>query len=271
MKKIFLIIVFLLCFLLLNCKNTVFALTPGECALRDWEVICVPPIEIFCNNRDDLTSQGKRLCCVGTLEDPKAEKLCADYIAPTPNPDPGQCPYCYDPQGKKCTDYGSGSCPDDLTCCSLPPEANPQPGSVCEEYSGYMCINEGACQFPDQKPDLICPSKLECCYVGTGFSIFNPLCNRGTGIRTALGCMPIDPKELIKRIFPYLLGIGGTIAFGFIIFGGIQVMTSSGDPEKIKGGKELITSALTGLVFIILSLFLLKLIGVDILGLPGLE
>ena len=97
------------------------------------------------------------------------------------------------------------------------------------------------------------------------------ICIKKGNVWTALGCIPADPKELIKRIFPYLLGIGGTIAFGFIIFGGIQVMTSSGDPEKIKGGKELITSALTGLVFIILSLFLLKLIGVDILGLPGLE
>jgi len=88
---------------------------------------------------------------------------------------------------------------------------------------------------------------------------------------TALGCIPTDPTELIKWVFPYLLGFGGLAAFLLIVFAGIQIMTSSGNPEKLKAGKELITSAITGLIFIILSLFLLRVIGVDILRIPGLE
>jgi len=91
------------------------------------------------------------------------------------------------------------------------------------------------------------------------------------GAWTALGCIPTEPTELIKWIFPYLLGFGGLAAFLLIVFAGIQIMTSSGNPEKLKAGKELITSAITGLIFIILSLFLLRVIGVDILHIPGLK
>jgi hypothetical protein len=93
--------------------------------------------------------------------------------------------------------------------------------------------------------------------------------NNNKGIATALGCIPTDPRELIKWVFPYLLGLGGLSAFALIVFSGIQILTSGGNPEKIQGAKETITSAVTGLLFIILSLFLLKLIGGDILGLPA--
>jgi len=88
---------------------------------------------------------------------------------------------------------------------------------------------------------------------------------------TALGCIPTEPMDLVKWLFPYFLGFGGLAAFGLIVYSGFQLMISSGDPQKIQGAKETITSAVTGLIFIILSLFLLRLIGVNILGLPGLE
>jgi len=97
------------------------------------------------------------------------------------------------------------------------------------------------------------------------------ICKSGKGVQTALGCIPTDPLELVKWAFPFLLGLGGISAFGLIIFSGIRILTSAGNPETIQGAKETITSAVTGLLFIILSLFLLRLIGIEILGLPGLN
>jgi Co/Zn/Cd efflux system component len=68
-----------------------------------------------------------------------------------------------------------------------------------------------------------------------------------------------------------VIGIAGGIAFLLMIFAGFQIITSTGDPEKLNRGKEILTSAIIGLVVIVFSVFLLKLIGVDILQLPGFE
>jgi hypothetical protein len=43
------------------------------------------------------------------------------------------------------------------------------------------------------------------------------------------------------------------------------MMTSTGNPEAIQEAKERITSAIVGLLFIIFSLVILQVIGVDIL------
>jgi hypothetical protein len=63
--------------------------------------------------------------------------------------------------------------------------------------------------------------------------------------------------------------IAGGIAFLLIVVGGFQMMTAVGNPEKLSAGRELIGSAVTGLVLIILSVFLLRLVGYDILRIPG--
>lgn len=63
--------------------------------------------------------------------------------------------------------------------------------------------------------------------------------------------------------------MGGGIAFLLSVFGGVSIILAGGNPEKINAAKEIIGSALTGLLFIIFSVFLLRFIGYDILQLPG--
>ena len=96
-------------------------------------------------------------------------------------------------------------------------------------------------------------------------------CNGESGINTALGCIPVnDTQALVTWFFRNFMGIAGGIALLLMIYGAFQIITSGGDPEKVSNGKSFITSAISGLLFMIFSLFLLRFIGVDILGLPGL-
>lgn len=62
----------------------------------------------------------------------------------------------------------------------------------------------------------------------------------------------------------------GGIALVLIAVAGFNIMTAAGDPQKLNGGRELLTAAVSGLVLIIFSVFILRLIGVQILQIPGL-
>jgi len=75
-----------------------------------------------------------------------------------------------------------------------------------------------------------------------------------------------DPKQLVSQLLGWGVGIGGGIAFLMIIFAGFQMATASGDPKRVKAAQELLTSALAGLILIVLSVVLLNFIGVSILG-----
>ena len=92
-----------------------------------------------------------------------------------------------------------------------------------------------------------------------------------SGIQTALGCIPTDPSAFIGFVLSIGIGLAGGIAFLLILLGGFQIMTSTGNPEHLNAGKELVSSAIAGLLLIIFSVFILRIIGVTILGIPGFQ
>lgn len=88
-------------------------------------------------------------------------------------------------------------------------------------------------------------------------------------IDTALGCIPITPVGFTKWLLPPLLGITGGISFLLMVYGFILITFSQGDPKKIQGAKETITSAIIGLLLSVFAFTLLRLIIADILKIPG--
>lgn len=92
----------------------------------------------------------------------------------------------------------------------------------------------------------------------------------GMGIKTAIGCVPTEPKELVRSVMRFAAGIGGAAALLLMAAGAFRMITSAGNPELIKKGGEQFQSAIIGLLFILFSVLLLKIIGVDILGLEAL-
>ncbi len=92
-------------------------------------------------------------------------------------------------------------------------------------------------------------------------------------IYTAIGCIPIlneatGQDDFIIYVVRWSTGVAGGIAFLLILLAGFQIMTSQGNPERLKAGQELLTSAIAGLILLIFSVFILEFIGVRILGLP---
>lgn len=96
----------------------------------------------------------------------------------------------------------------------------------------------------------------------------DPTCKSGGGINSAIGCIPYqNTNDFVGSIFKWAVGIGGGIAFLLIIYSGFLIMSSSGNPERLQEGRDLMTSAISGLILLIFSIFALKVIGIDILGL----
>jgi hypothetical protein len=146
---------------------------------------------------------------------------------------------------------------------------------VCQSSAGYCCHSDADCGQGE-----VCGSAVGGCSLqGLGECIKIPTpsykptdvrcgANR-TGINTAIGCIDIlsSPEKFISEILKLAFGIGAGLAFIFMLYAGFIIMTASGNPERLKAGHELLTSAIAGLVLLIFSIFILKFIGVDILGL----
>lgn len=62
-------------------------------------------------------------------------------------------------------------------------------------------------------------------------------------------------------IIELLMRVGGLIAVGFIIWGGIQYTTSQGEPEGLKNAKDTISNAIIGFIIIVLAIGIVQFIG----------
>ena len=82
-------------------------------------------------------------------------------------------------------------------------------------------------------------------------------------------CIPGTADGLANWILHYAVRMAGGIAFAILLYGGILFITAQGDEEKVEEAQKTITSALTGLLVIFFATLILKVIGYDILGLPG--
>lgn len=88
-------------------------------------------------------------------------------------------------------------------------------------------------------------------------------------INTGLGCISTSTAGFSSALLTFLAGIAGAISLVIMLVATIQIMTGGNNAEQVKKGKELFTGAVTGLLFIIFSVTLLKIIAGDIIKLPG--
>ena len=108
--------------------------------------------------------------------------------------------------------------------------------------------------------------------------LYNPVehqkcldCN-SHGIWTAIGCVDFSPEKFIgEKVFGLGVGAAGIFSLLCIIYSAFLLQTSRGDPERIKKAREYITNCIMGLIMVIFSILILKVIGVNILNIPGFK
>jgi len=198
------------------------------------------PIESFCSEvvSNSCGSGYTPVCNPSTCDTD-----CNCLVAPTPTP--GPCLL----DGTRCF---SGSTPRCSNCCN-----------------GYHVVGGpgGGASICGPAPTST-PTPTPTPNTGGNTDLW---CVKNKTLNTAIGCIPIltTKEAFLGFILKWAIGIGGGIAFLLIIYAGFMLMTSQGNPERLQAGKELMTSAISGLILLIFSIFILKVIGVDILGIPG--
>lgn len=164
--------------------------------------------------------------------------------------------------------------PNDACDCRCDPDPSnplPSPSSAgCAACPGGLCENQSCCSPCIPETNNI----TGICHCALPTQTAPPGNSTTTGavgcIPTAIGCIDVSgPSVFVNTILNLAIGLAGGIAILLIIFGGFQILASSGNPEKVSAGKEMITSAIAGLLLIVFAIFILRIIGVEILKIPG--
>ncbi len=249
-----------------------------------------------CGNGDGINP-----ICNHYKGDPRNTETQQTYCAyPKGYPPPSSC----NANGETCSgNAGSqGSCCDNLICdkngrdasvgtCKDAPSEFGDSCYKCKEnhtWDGEKCVNASGNEvLPESKGYCSSGNNLKCvqgkgCISTNTYAENEPLslpCAKNgqsysdakgcTRIKTALGFVRTDSNGFTKWLLGFVLSIAGGIVIIIIIVAGYKLMTSQGDPEKIKNARDQLTAAIIGLLFIIFSLAILELITRDILGLPG--
>lgn len=69
-----------------------------------------------------------------------------------------------------------------------------------------------------------------------------------------------DFRTIIGNVLQLILGFAGLIAVAFVIIGGYQIATSRGSAEAAGEGKKTLTNAIIGLVVILLSYLIVRIV-----------
>lgn len=77
-----------------------------------------------------------------------------------------------------------------------------------------------------------------------------------------------DLTEVFGNLIRSVLGLAAIVFFVLLLIGGFRYMTSGGDPKVAETARKMLTSAVAGLIIILISYLILLLIkaitGVDV-------
>lgn len=67
--------------------------------------------------------------------------------------------------------------------------------------------------------------------------------------------------EVVSAVLPYIFGAVGLLLLVYLALGGLQLMTSRGDPKAVAAAQAKITNALIGFIIVIVAAAIVLLLG----------
>lgn len=93
------------------------------------------------------------------------------------------------------------------------------------------------------------------------FDPFAKTCDADTADTAGCAGRPINPGEnpiygpngIVNKVANIIAAIGGVIAVAMIVYGGLQMILSGGESQKVSNGRNIIIYSAVGIVIIIMA------------------
>ncbi len=121
--------------------------------------------------------------------------------------------------------------------------------------------NGNSCEQPMQPTECSCPLPWQPSNFTADFCTDHP------PLDTALGCFPTHPLYFLAGVRRLFVGAIGGVALLTMVIGAFFVLTSRGDVEQIKRGREVFSRGITGVIIMIFAWLILNLITREFLDL----
>ncbi|GEM_PF-4096010 len=125
---------------------------------------------------------------------------------------------------------------------------NPQSEAECRQYCSSLPGKEFE-SWDDSSKTCSCKDKST---NGNGTGSFN--------LGSPWGGGPGTVGEVLENVTNWVLGIAGALAVLFIIISGIRYITSAGNPQLQESAKKNLTSAIIGLVIVLIAFVIVNVI-----------
>lgn len=90
-------------------------------------------------------------------------------------------------------------------------------------------------------------------------------CVKNVQVDNGRSTVQVPSLDCIPSVFQNVIGaallFAGVVALFFIIYSGIKFILSGGDAKQVEGARNTLTYAIIGLLVILLSFFIINLIG----------
>jgi hypothetical protein len=86
---------------------------------------------------------------------------------------------------------------------------------------------------------------------------------------TVVGCISTQPGKFTTQLSNIFFSLIGGVAFLFLLYGAALIAMSRSDYEKLNQGKRIVFGAIAGLLFVLFATFIIRVIAVNILKIPG--